>query len=123
MDGKRREQRKMEVRRWSGSVPGGRKKEGTRKQASSLRATRITSVVRTVRETTNRPSLLLLHLLVRRAKNKDCWNKAGHSRSTARVAHGGHALRDEVVRMLSDGEEEVARDVVHVVVCEAGFRV
>ena len=39
--------------------------------------------------------------------------------STSRRAHGDDALLDEVVRVLSDGEEEVARDVVHVMVCEA----
>ena len=46
-----------------------------------------------------------------------------HSRSGSRRAHGDHVLLDDVVRVLSDGEEEVSRDMVHVVLCEADLQV
>ena len=45
-----------------------------------------------------------------------------HSRPGSRRAHGNHVLLDDVVHVLSDGEEEVSRDVVHVVLCEADLQ-
>ena len=45
-----------------------------------------------------------------------------HSGSTSRVAHGDLVQFDEIVCVLSEGEEKVARDVAYVIVCQASWQ-